>query len=255
MRIHLRLLLTTILLLGGLVASEVLGRRQESRLASGNDLSHFEAKSLSRVKIMVWIRYRYSGDHGASNIYVAASALNSDGSQQPDTVYGVAPIKIGESTASVEITKRHGKDLGVSERVRVCLQEGAAGKPFYCETFPFVHSWSENGAGELPVRNEIGGFRVDPISSKEEIRVQVNYAYTGDRGKNDIQMIAFWFRGNGARAADTEGIPLKIEPGYGRAALKIRKGPAYTPEPSYRLRVCMMPPDGRTFACEEFPKY
>jgi hypothetical protein len=252
---HLTVTFVAGMVLAGLAAWTGLAPQRESKLALGNDLSHFEGKSLSRVKIMLWIRYRYAGDKGESNICVSASALASDGSQYPDTVYGVAPVRIGEGTASLAITKRHGKAPGISERVRVCLQEGNTNPPFYCEIFPFAHSWSDNLPGEAPVRNEIGGFAVDPTSSKQEIPVQVNYAYTGDHGRNDIRMIAFWLRRNGHRAPATEGIPVRIGPGHGRAALKIRKGPSYALMPGDKLRVCMITSEGRAFSCEEFPRY
>ncbi len=167
-------LVAGLVILTGLLVGVVLVR-WETELDLGNDLSHFEGKSLSRTKLLVWIRYRYDGGQGGRNICLSANALSSDGRQYPDTVYGIAPVRIGEGRASVAITKRHGKAPGVSERVRVCLQEGTTGKPFYCETYPYNHSWSENLPGEPLGHNEIGGFSI-PMDSKETV-VRVAYAW------------------------------------------------------------------------------
>jgi hypothetical protein len=179
--------------------------------------------------------------------------LSSDGSQYPDTVYGIAPVGIGEGTASVAITKRHGKTPGVSENVRVCLQEGTTGKPFSCETYPHRHSWSENLPGEPPSLNEIGGFAIP--TDLEETVVCVNYAYTGDHGTDNVQMVAFALQRNREQVPGTYPVPVKIETGYGRATLKIRRVSGYPAAVRDKLRVCMMTPQGRAFGCEEFPKY
>jgi hypothetical protein len=236
-----------------LVGIVLLGRQAESWAALGNDLSQFEAKSVSRVKILVWIRYRYVGDQGQDNICITANAVSSDGSQYGDTVYGIAPVHVGAGTASVAITKRHGKTPGVSEAVRVCLQKGSTGAPFYCETYPYHHSWSENLPGELPSRNEIGGFAI-PIDADETV-VRVDYAYTGDHGIDNVRMVAFAFQQNREQVPGTYPVPVKIKTGYGTAMLKIRRASGYPRASRDKLRVCMITPEGRAFTCDEFPKY
>jgi hypothetical protein len=238
------------LFLLGFLVSVVSGRPQESRENVRNNLSHFAARSLSRTKVLVWIRYEYIGDRGKDNIWVSATALGAGGSQYPDTTYGVTPIRVGEGTASLEIPKRHGRTPGTSERIRICLQEGTTGKPFYCESYPYKHSWSDNLAGEPPARNEIGGFSFGP-SISNEMSVRVQYAYTGDYGTNNIRMVAFPLRDNGARVHNTDPVPTNISPGYGHVTLRIRKGPGYVPMTGDKWNICMLAREGRLFSCHE----
>ena len=238
------------LFLLGFLVSMVSGRPQKSTKTLRNNLSHFEGRSPSRTKILVWIRYQYIGDRGEDNIWVSATALGPDGSQYPDTTYGVTPIRVGEGTASVEIPKRHGRNPGISERIKICLQEGTTGKPFYCESYPYKHSWSDNLPGESPVRNEIGGFRFGP-SISNEMSVQVQYAYTGDQGTNNIRMVAFPLRDNGDRVHGTDPLPARISPGYGHVTLRIRKGPGYVPKVGDKWNICLLAPERRLFSCHE----
>ena len=208
------------LFLLGFFMLAVSGRPQKSSETLRNNLSHFAARSPSRTKVLVcWIRYQYIGDRGKDNIWLSATALGSDGSQYPDTTYGVTPVRVGQGTASVEIPKRHGRTPGISERIRICLQEGTTGKPFYCTSYPYKHSWSDNLAGAPPAWNEIGGFSFGP-SISNEMSVRVQYAYTGDHGTSNIRMVAFPLRNNGGQVHNTDPVPTKISPGYGHVNTK-----------------------------------
>jgi hypothetical protein len=219
-------------LLVGILALLALGIRSEARIDQHNDLFAFEAKSVSRTKMVVWVRYRYIGDRGRNNICILANALDKDGSQHPATRSTVAPVWVGQGTASVEIRKYNGPCPGISEAVKVCLQEGT-GKPFYCETFPYRKSWAYNLPGEPPRYNEVWGFGITPPGPHGNW-VGVSYGYTGDHGQNGIRMAAFAFQQNLTRVPGTYPVPEEIKPGYGSLRLKIRQEPGYPRVPRER---------------------
>jgi len=239
-------------LLVGILALLVLGIKSEATIHQRNDIFAFEAKSLSRTKMIVSIRYRYIGDRGDNNICVLANALDNDGSQHPATRSTIAPVGVGQGIATVEIRKYNGPCPGVSELVNVCLQEGT-GRPFYCETFPYRKSWAHNLPGEPPRHNEIWGFGISPPGPHGNL-VRVDYAYTGDHGQDGVRMAAFAFQRNLSRVPGTYPDPVEIKPGYGSLTLKIRQKAGYASAPREKTRVCMITPEGKAFMCEDFRK-
>jgi hypothetical protein len=239
-------------LLVGILALLALGIKSEATINQRNNLFAFEAESPSRTKMIVRIRYRYSGDRGDNNICILASALDNDGSQHPATRSTLVPVRVGQGIATLDIRKYNGPCPGVSERVKVCLQEGT-GRPFYCQTFPYTKSWAYNLPGQPPRYNEVWGFHISPPGPHGNL-VRVHYAYTGDHGQDGVRMVAFAFQRNLSQVPGTYPVPAEIKPGYGSITLKIRQKPGYASAPREKTRVCMITPEGKAFMCEDFWK-
>ena len=235
-------------LLGWVVWDKGSGVRQ----TMANDLRDFEAKTISRTEMLVTVRYSYAGDRGLGNIYVAANGLHSDGSQFPDVTSSIAPVRLGQGMATVKIRKHHGASPETSGLVKVCMQEGT-GKPFYCKTFPYTKSWSYNSPGGPPRHNEIGCCNMDrKVSRTSEIGVKARYAYTGNQGSG-VRMMAYALREDGSQVPGTDCIPVKVNVGYGKATVMIRKRTFDSSNTkSISFRVCLVGMEDQPFCCEEF---
>ncbi len=109
--------------------------------AATNDISNFSATSVSATQLNVTVKYHYTGDHGASNIYMAAYAENSSGTGVPGTGFTPGgPLIVGDGTVTVQIKRVTPGAAFTSTQVRVCMYVGG-GSSFYCEVFPYTKNW------------------------------------------------------------------------------------------------------------------
>ena len=111
-----------------------------------NDIRNFRAVDVSDTDLQVTVDYAYDGSRGAGlrYIYMAAIALQSDGSQVPRTDFvglgGPGEVRVGDGTTTMLI-KKSGSETYTSTAVRVCLVSNEPYGQLLCKLFRYTKLW------------------------------------------------------------------------------------------------------------------
>jgi hypothetical protein len=109
-----------------------------------NEIRHFRAVNVSGHEIEVVVDYAYAGDHGRSDIFIHAAALEQGEelrSRVPGTSFPFAAIGVGDGSVSIRITKQPDTGASVSTRVKVCMVSIKSRSAFVCQVFPYLKAW------------------------------------------------------------------------------------------------------------------
>lgn len=109
-----------------------------------NEIRHFRAVNVSGHEMQVVVDYAYAGDHGRSDIFIHAAALEQGDelrSRVPGTSFPFAAISVGDGSATIHITKQSDTGASVSTRVKVCMVSIKSRSAFVCQIFPYLKAW------------------------------------------------------------------------------------------------------------------
>jgi len=109
-----------------------------------NEIRHIRAVNVSGHEIEVVVDYAYAGDHGRSDIFIHAAALEQGEelrSRVPGTSFPFAAIGIGDGSVTIHITKQADTGPSVSTRVKVCMVSIKSRSAFVCQIFPYLKAW------------------------------------------------------------------------------------------------------------------
>ena len=91
----------------------------------------------------VTVDYLYVGDHGVSEIFMHAVALQNHGwsSRVPGTGFPETAISVGDGRATINITKIESTGSAISTHVKVSMVSIRDRSAFVCKDFPYTKSW------------------------------------------------------------------------------------------------------------------
>ncbi|PYN09247.1 MAG: hypothetical protein DME06_15485 [Candidatus Rokuibacteriota bacterium] len=109
-----------------------------------NEIRHFRVVNVSGHEIQVVIDYAYAGDQGTRDVFIHAAALQEGDELRrrvPGTSFPFAPIRVGNGSATIDITKQSDTGPSVSTRIKICMVSIRTRAAFVCETFPYTKAW------------------------------------------------------------------------------------------------------------------
>ena len=109
-----------------------------------NEIRHFRVVNVSGHEIQVVIDYAYAGDQGTRDVFIHAAALREGEelrSRVPGTSFPFAPIRVGDGSATISITKQSDTGPSVSTRIKICMVSIRTQAAFVCQTFPYTKAW------------------------------------------------------------------------------------------------------------------
>lgn len=109
-----------------------------------NEIRHFRVVNVSGHEIQVVIDYAYAGDQGTRDVFIHAAALQEGEELRhrvPGTSFPFAPIRVGDGSATISITKQSDTGPSVSTRIKICMVSIRTRAAFVCETFPYTKAW------------------------------------------------------------------------------------------------------------------
>ena len=109
-----------------------------------NEIRHFRVVNVSGHEIQVVIDYAYAGDQGTRDVFIHAAALQEGDELRrrvPGTSFPFAPIRVGDGSATISITKQSDTGPSVSTRIKICMVSIRTRAAFVCETFPYTKAW------------------------------------------------------------------------------------------------------------------
>ena len=106
-----------------------------------DDISNFQASSVSDKKTLITVDYSYNTDHG-DNVFLGAYALR-DGKKTIWFGYGPARASRGSGSATISLTFGYNNPPTsvTTDQVMVNMYVGG-GSAFYSETFDYTKTWS-----------------------------------------------------------------------------------------------------------------
>jgi hypothetical protein len=109
-----------------------------------SEIRHFRVVDVSGHEMQVVVDYAYAGDQGTRDVFIHAAALQ-DGEELrrrvPGTSFPFAPIRVGDGSATISITKQSDTGPSVSTRIKICMVSIRTQAAFVCETFPYTKAW------------------------------------------------------------------------------------------------------------------
>lgn len=132
-----------------LIFSHIVDASRVLAQPAANSLRNFSAVEVSDAALQITVDCTYTGEVGTSEVSTHATPEESGGVFDPRTVnFDAVPLRVGDNTIIVEITKRPESRDFTSKLIRVCMSSVV--RAFFCEDFPYTKTWTTTSTPTSP---------------------------------------------------------------------------------------------------------